>query len=265
MVARNDDSVGGFLFGPTLAHGVACCRLTHVQVRLVLCILCCGGLLCAIAAETHLDGTQQNESVRMRGAAGGSNKSHLPLCSGLNALIHISENRKCRATLMSTALGRPPFFIQGWTSISSFFCSSEKRGCFFCRSRSFSLSSLSTIWMSLQTQHIRVKRLRPTIEWNASLWDPYFSTVSNMIFNYWMGDDCATDTVPDEQVVNAHSVWLVAINTWLPSSGQPAALFAPAVHHLLHNTRSMTVTPNGYFNRLLQIIYLAALPEGKCN
>lgn len=53
---------------------------------------------------------------------------------------------------MSIALGRPPFFIQGWTSISSFFCSSVKRGWFFCSSLSFSLSSLSTLWMSLQGQ-----------------------------------------------------------------------------------------------------------------
>lgn len=71
MVARNYNSVGRFLFGPTLAHGVPCCRLTHVQVRLILCFLCCGGFLCAVAAETHLDGTQQNESVR--GAVDGCN------------------------------------------------------------------------------------------------------------------------------------------------------------------------------------------------
>lgn len=68
---------------------------------------------------------------------------------------------------MSTALGRPPFLIHGWTSISSFFCSSENRGCFFCRSLSFSLSSPSTLWISLRTQHIHVRSLRP--QWNISL------------------------------------------------------------------------------------------------
>lgn len=71
MVARNDNSVGRFLSGPTLAHSVPCRRLTHVQVRLILRFLCCGNLLGAVAAETHLDGTQQNESVR--GAVDGCN------------------------------------------------------------------------------------------------------------------------------------------------------------------------------------------------
>lgn len=78
---------------------------------------------------------------------------------------YITDKRNCHTTLMSTALGRPPFLIHGWTSISSFFCSSEKRGWFFCRSLSFSLSSLSTLWMSLQTQHIHVEKLKPHGLW----------------------------------------------------------------------------------------------------
>lgn len=56
------------------------------------------------------------------------------------------------STLTSISFGRPLLLIQGWTSISSFFCSSVNRGWLFCMSLSFSLSSLSTVWTSLQTR-----------------------------------------------------------------------------------------------------------------
>ncbi len=81
--------------------------------------------------------------------------------------------KNSHSTLTSMALGRPPFLIQGWTSISSFFCSSEKRGWLFCSRFSFSLSSLSTFWMSLQAQQTHKQTrsvLHPTLTPDKPLW-----------------------------------------------------------------------------------------------
>lgn len=64
MMARNDAGVGRFLPGPTLADGVSRLRLSHVQVRLILRFLCCGGLCGAVAANTHLDDAKPEERVR---------------------------------------------------------------------------------------------------------------------------------------------------------------------------------------------------------
>lgn len=85
--------------------------------------------------------------------------------------LKLNWNKYPGPTLTSMALGRPPLFIQGWTSVSSFFCSSEKRGWLFCSSLSFSLSSLSTLWMSLQKQ--------------ANAQPATFNTTHNQKQSYW--------------------------------------------------------------------------------
>lgn len=63
-----------------------------------------------------------------------------------------------KSTLLSMALGRTPSLIQEWTSTSSSFCPSEKRGWFFCSCASLSLSSFSTVWMSLHLQDRHILR-----------------------------------------------------------------------------------------------------------
>lgn len=143
--ARHGDGVGRLLSGPLLAADLPRLCATDVQVWLSRCFCCCWS---AVAAGARLENTRKWGEEQQKFVSYSPYISHEGPCIWLK----LNWTKYAAPTLTSMALGRPPFLIQGWTSISSFFCSSEKRGWPFCSSLSFSLSCRSTVWMSLQEQ-----------------------------------------------------------------------------------------------------------------
>ena len=137
-------------------------------------------------------------------------------------LIPIMDYKYC--TLMSMALGRPTFFIQGWTSISSFFCSPEKHGMVLVHQPQL-LSVLSEHCAGCQGAHTSKHRhsaQNPTVESDNALWGLGFDKL-------WTLED--------------HFLW---------QQQRKGCLFrATCLHHFLHHFRKPWEKSDSADNHLL--------------